>query len=258
MGQLYIVGTPIGNLDDITIRAIHTLKDVDIIACENIARTKILLKHLGIFNKKLIECSPANEKNSAQGIIQLLEQGKKLALVSDAGTPCVSDPGVRVVRLVSESGFPIIPIPGVSALTTILSISGIGGENIIFTGFLSKKDGQITKTLEQFADKNNVIVVFLPCRRVKNFLKILKEIPVYADIILGRELTKSFETLYRGDAVSIESSLTEEECRGEFVAVVKFSQKFERQEQELVFSKKEKRRLKQLKLLEKTEKTKQG
>ncbi len=241
--RLYIVGTPIGNLDDITIRAVQTLKDVSVIACENIPRTKILLSHLGILNKKLIECSPANEKNSAQGIIQLLLQGQEVALVSDAGTPCVSDPGVLLVKLVSEQGFPVIPIPGVSALTTMLSVAGIGGENVIFTGFLSKKEGQLIKTLQQFADKNNVIVVFLPCRRVKKFLKTLKDLSIYADITLGRELTKTYETFYRGSIEDID--IDESECRGEFVAVLRFLAPFDLPQAEQGFSKKEKRRLKQ-------------
>ncbi len=191
--SLYVVGTPIGNLDDITVRAVRTLNEADVIACENIDRTRILLSRLGIPSKRLIECSPAGEKNSALGIIKLLEEGKSVALVSDAGTPCVSDPGVVAVRAVSDAGYEVVPIPGVSALTAILSVAGIGGENVVFTGFLPKKDSQLIKTLSRFADKNNVIVVFLPCRRVKKFLKTLKNLNVSADIVVGRELTKSFE-----------------------------------------------------------------
>ncbi|MGL4676178.1 MAG: 16S rRNA (cytidine(1402)-2'-O)-methyltransferase [Brevinema sp.] len=241
--SLYIVGTPIGNLEDITLRAIKTLSQVSVIACENIPRTKILLSHLEILNKKLIEYSPANEKNSAQGILNLLEQGQEVALVSDAGTPSVSDPGVLVVKLAHERGIPVIPIPGVSALTTILSIAGIGGDNVVFTGFLSKKEGQLIKTLQRFADKDNVLVIFLPCRRVKRFLKTLKDLTISADIMLGRELTKSYESFYRGSIEDID--LPEEECRGEFVAVIKFHQSFLLPQAELAFSKKEKRRLKQ-------------
>ncbi|MGL5956746.1 MAG: 16S rRNA (cytidine(1402)-2'-O)-methyltransferase [Brevinema sp.] len=241
--SLYIVGTPIGNLEDITLRAIKTLNQVSVIACENIPRTKILLSHLGILNKKLIEYSPANEKNSAQGIINLLEQGQDVALVSDAGTPCVSDPGVLVVKFAGELGFPVIPIPGVSALTTILSVAGIGGDNVVFTGFLSKKEGQLIKTLQHFADKNNVLVIFLSCRRVKKFLKTLKDLSISADIMLGRELTKSYESFYRGSLEKIE--IPEQECRGEFVAVIKFHQSFSLPQVEQGFSKKEKRRLKQ-------------
>lgn len=243
-GKLYIIGTPIGNLEDITLRAINTLEEVSIIACENIPRTKILLNHLGI-SKKLIECSPANEKNSSFGILNLLEQGFDVALVSDAGTPCVSDPGVVLVNTVAANNFPIIPIPGVSALTTILSVAGIGGENVVFTGFLSKKDTQLLKTLQQFADKNNVIVVFISCHRVKKFLKTLKDLSVSADIILGKELTKSYEHIYRGSIEEIDEQLTEDACKGEFVAVLKFHAPFHLPEQEALFSKKEKRRLKQ-------------
>ncbi|MGL4394171.1 MAG: 16S rRNA (cytidine(1402)-2'-O)-methyltransferase [Brevinema sp.] len=221
-GRLYVIGTPIGNLEDITYRAVRTLNEVPIIACENALRTRKLLTHFEIQKKKIIECSPANERNSAKGIAQFLEQGMDVALVSDAGTPSVSDPGMFVVKTVSELGFEVIPIPGVSALTTIISVAGIGGENIVFTGFLSKKEGQIKKTLLQFADKNNVLVVFVSCHRIKKFLKTIKDLDESADIIVGKELTKTFETVYRGSVAEIEARLKEEE-KGEFVVVVKFS-----------------------------------
>jgi 16S rRNA (cytidine1402-2'-O)-methyltransferase len=246
-GQLFVIGTPIGNLEDITLRAIKTLNEVSIIACENIPRTRILLSHLDIRHKKLIECSPSNEQNSALGIISLLEQGESVALVSDAGTPSVSDPGVRVVKSVSEAGFNVIPIPGVSALTTILSVAGIGGENVVFTGFLSKKEGQITKTLQEFAHKNNVLVVFVSCHRIKKFLKILKELSISADICLGKELTKSYEKIYRGSAEEIDTLLLEQEVKGEFVIVIRFLEEIPCLDKESSFSKKEKRKQKQLK-----------
>ena len=244
-GQLYVIGTPIGNLEDITLRAIRTLKEVPVIACENIPRTKILLNHLGIQNKKLIECSPANEKNSALGIMKMLLQDQDVALVSDAGTPCVSDPGVVVVKTIAENGLRVTPIPGVSALTTILSAAGIGGENVVFTGFISKKEGQFIKTLQQFAHKNNVIVIFVSCHRVKKFLQILKDLQLSADTILGKELTKTYEKIYRGSVEEIDAALTEEACKGEFVAVLRIYEDFITPDKNAVVSKKEKRKIKQ-------------
>lgn len=244
-GRLYIVGTPIGNLEDITLRAVRTLKEVTVIACENRDRTRILLNHLGINNKKIIEYSPANEKNSALGIIRLLEQQEDVALVSDAGTPCVSDPGVVLVKQAGDLGFEVITIPGVSALTSILSVAGIGGENVVFTGFLSKKEGQIIKTLQQFATKENVLVIFVSCHRIKKFLKTLKNLSISADIVLGKELTKSYEKIYRGSLSEIDEALSDDECKGEFVMVIKFRETFETPETTIPFSKKEKRRLKQ-------------
>jgi len=245
-GTLYIVGTPIGNLEDITLRAIRTLKETPIIACENIPRTRILLTYLGIKPKKIIECSPANEKNSANGITKYLVEGLDVSLVSDAGTPSVSDPGMLLVQIVAREGFNIIPIPGVSALSTILSVAGIGGENIIFTGFLSKKEGQILKVFRQFANKNNVFVVFVSCHRINKFIKMLKDLGIYADISLGKELTKKYEHIYRGSAEDIESQLLEKE-KGEFVICIKFYEAIPEEQHTYSFSKKEKRRLKQLK-----------
>lgn len=243
--SLYIVGTPIGNLEDITLRAIRILKESPIIACENIPRTKILLSHLNIYSKRIIECSPANEKNSAKGIIQYLEQGLDVALVSDAGTPSVSDPGMLVVQLTAQAGFRVIPIPGVSALSTMLSIAGMGGENVIFTGFLSKKEGQILKTFKQFANKNNIFVVFVSCHRINKFIKMLKNLNISADISLGKELTKSYEHIFRGTAEEIDTLLLEKE-KGEFVICIKFYEAIPDKQNLSVFSKKEKRRLKQL------------
>ncbi|MGL4561504.1 MAG: 16S rRNA (cytidine(1402)-2'-O)-methyltransferase [Brevinema sp.] len=242
-GQLYVIGTPIGNLEDITYRAIRILNEVSVIACENSMRTRKLLTHFEIHKKKIIECSPANERNSAKGISQILEQGIDVALVSDAGTPSISDPGMIVVKTVAEMGFSVIPIPGVSALTTIMSVAGIGGENIIFTGFLSKKEGQLTKTLAQFANKNNVIVVFVSCHRIKKFLQTIKCLDNSADIIVGKELTKSFEKIYRGSVTEIEEQLKEEE-KGEFVVVLKFLEPIILEQKNILSSKSKKKKQK--------------
>lgn len=243
--QLFVVGTPIGNLEDITLRAIRTLQEVPIIACENIPRTRTLLSYLGIKNKKLLECSPANEVNSAKGIINFLQQGQNIALVSDAGSPCISDPGLKVVHEASVAGYEVVPIPGPSALSTMLSVAGISGDIIIFLGFLSKKEAQIQKILVQYAKKNTIIVIFISCHRIKKFLKMLKDLQISAEISLGKELTKIYEHIYRGSPEEIEAQLSEKE-KGEFVAVMKFDGEIILPETVQPFSKKEKRKLKNI------------
>ena len=139
MGTLFIVATPIGNLDDITLRAIRTLSEADVIACEDTRHTQTLLTHLEITGKRLIACHAHNEAASSQGIIGLLSQGLSVAYCSDAGTPGVSDPGSRLVRAVRDAGYDVVPIPGASASVTLISASGLNGKTFTFEGFLSPK-----------------------------------------------------------------------------------------------------------------------
>ena len=142
MSKLYIVATPIGNLEDITLRAINTLRDADVIACEDTRHTQTLLTHLGITGKRLIACHAHNEAASSQGIVGLLQQGLSVAYCSDAGTPGVSDPGSRLVRAVRSAGFDVVPIPGASASVTLISASGLAGKTFTFEGFLSPDQGR--------------------------------------------------------------------------------------------------------------------
>ncbi len=198
-GQLFVVATPIGNLEDITLRALHTLKEVDLIACENRNRHLKLLNYYEI-KKRLIEVSPANEKNSANGIVHLLEEGKKIALVSDAGVPAISDPGRFVIRTALDAGFDVIPIPGVSAFTTLASVSGLPNHRILFLGFLSKKPGKISRELSSFRDFDGMIVIFVSQYQIKKLLQIVNKIFENADIVVGREMTKINESFLRGKA----------------------------------------------------------
>jgi len=147
MSTLYIVATPIGNLADMTYRAVEVLTNVDIIACEDTRHTQNLLNHYKI-SKRLIATHAHNEDNSAKGIIGLLEEGKDVAFVSDAGTPGISDPGSRLVERVRSSGFDVVPIPGASAFTTLVSVAGYIGRSIHFEGFLSPKSGRRKKRLK--------------------------------------------------------------------------------------------------------------
>lgn len=216
-GKLFVVATPIGNLDDITLRALKVLKEVDLIACENRNRHLKLLNYFEI-KKRLIEVSPSNEKNSANGILRLLEEGKQIALVSDAGVPAVSDPGRFVIRTAVEAGFDVVPVPGVSALTTLSSVSGLPNHRILFLGFLSKKVGKISRELEHFRDFEGMIVIFVSRYQIKKLLKIINQIFENADTVIGREMTKVNESFLRGKpAELLEMDFPE---KGEFSVAV--------------------------------------
>ncbi len=196
-GTLYIVSTPIGNLGDITDRALRTLKSVDIIACENSKRHLKLLSHFEI-RKKVIEYSPKNEEHSANGILKLLLEGKNVALVSDAGTPIISDPGKKLLSILKEKKIKIVPIPGVSALTTLLSVCSFSTKNIVFLGFLPKTEGKIKKELMKFINIEATIVLFSSPYQVKKILNIINKIYGNVEIIIGREMTKENEEFIEG------------------------------------------------------------
>ncbi|MCX7820269.1 MAG: 16S rRNA (cytidine(1402)-2'-O)-methyltransferase [Brevinematales bacterium] len=196
-GKLYIVATPIGNLSDITLRALETLRNVDIIACENTSRHLKLLSHFDI-KKRIIEYSPKNEEQSANGILKLILEDKNIALVSDAGTPLISDPGKKLLSVLKEKGISIVPIPGVSALTTIMSIANFPTKNLIFLGFLPKIEGKIKKELTKFIDIEATIVFFASSYQIKKILDIIKKIYGNVEIIIGREMTKENEEFIEG------------------------------------------------------------
>lgn len=217
-GKLYVVGTPIGNLSDITPRAKETLASVDTIACENRDRHVRLLNHLGI-KKHLIEYSPANEKNSAKGIVKLLLEGKNIALVSDAGMPGVSDPGRYVVEEARNNGVTVIPIPGVSALTTLLAVSGFSSSRVVFLGFLSKSPGKIAKELRLYKDLDAVLVLFVSSYQLKKLLEGLNKVFGNVEIVIGREMTKLNEEYLRGTVEGFLGNLPED--RGEFTLAVR-------------------------------------
>ncbi len=216
-GKLYVVATPIGNLSDITFRAIDTLKSVDIIACENKDRHIKLLNHYEI-KKHLIEYSPANEKNSTKGIIQLLKQGKNVALVSDAGVPALSDPGKILVDEAVRNNITVIPIPGPSALTSLLSVSGFSTDRVVFLGFLSKSPGKQSRELGLFKNINSVIVLFVSQYQLKKILILINKLFGNVEIIIAREMTKLNEEFIRGKIENIiKNDITE---RGEFTLAI--------------------------------------
>ena len=216
-GDLYIVATPIGNLADITFRAIEVLGFVDIIACENRDRHIKLLNHYQI-KKRLIEYSPANERNSSKGIVKLLLEGKNVALVSDAGVPTLSDPGRVLIQDAVKEGVRVIPIPGASAITAIASVSTEHPKRLVFLGFLSKSNSKQEKELLLFKEMDCSIIVFVSQYHIKFFLNTINKIFGNVDIIIGREMTKINEEFIRGKVVDLVNCEFEE--RGEFTVEI--------------------------------------
>ncbi len=218
MSTLYIVATPIGNLDDITLRAIKTLREADVIACEDTRHTQTLLTHLEITGKRLIACHAHNEAASSQGIKGLLSQGLSVAYCSDAGTPGVSDPGSRLVRAVREAGFDVVPIPGASASVTLISASGLNGKTFTFEGFLSPKSGRRKARLKELLAREEAFIIYESPFRILKTLGEIRDLDDSRHLVLGREMTKAFEQFIYGTASEVISQL--KVVKGEFALVV--------------------------------------
>jgi 16S rRNA (cytidine1402-2'-O)-methyltransferase len=216
--KLYIVSTPIGNLGDITLRAIETLKLVDFIACEDTRVTSILLNHFNI-KKELYSLNAASEKFKAQKVIYRIKDGESCALVTDAGTPGISDPGTRLINLAIKENIDVVSIPGTTALIAALSLSGFPCDSFVFEGFLPNKKGR-QKNLKQLADEKRTIVLYESTYRIKKLIDELAEIMPERQIVICREITKKFEEVIRGTAQSIQSQLGEHILKGEFVVVI--------------------------------------
>ncbi|NQY43215.1 MAG: 16S rRNA (cytidine(1402)-2'-O)-methyltransferase [Legionellales bacterium] len=222
IGKLFVVATPIGNLDDITIRAIDILKKVDLIFAEDTRCTKKLLSHLGI-NINLQSLNAHNEFAKKDHILHILEQGKDVALVADAGTPLVSDPGGTVISFLKERGVQIVPIPGPCALTCALSASGYITKGFIFEGFLSSKQSSRKKELLVLRDEKKILVFYeAPHRLLYTLIDMQNIFGKDRKITLAKELTKIHEKIIDGSIFDIISWLEEDELRkkGEFVIIV--------------------------------------
>ena len=213
MGNLYIVGTPIGNMEDITIRAINTLKNVDVIACEDTRVTRKLLSNLNITGKKLIAYHDKNEKASAKGIIEMIHQGNDVAVVSDAGMPVINDPGFEVIRQAIAEDIYINVIPGVSATITTLVLSNMD-THFKFLGFLKPKSGQRQNQLKALTPGSYVSFVS-PHQILRTLEDMIEVLGKESKIFIGRELTKKFETHYRGTLEEVYDKL-KDEVKGEF------------------------------------------
>lgn len=220
-GVLFIVATPIGNLDDITRRAVKTLAEVDRIAAEDTRHTKHLLAHLGL-QKPMISLHEHNEHERIQTIIELLQQGLDVALVSDAGTPLISDPGYPLLRAIIEAGLPVIPIPGVSSVITALCAAGLPTDRFCFHGFLPHKNAERLSKLELIRQMPGTQLLLESTHRIERLLQQLMELMPQAQVVVAKELTKRHENFIRGSAAECLQTLQQapELRKGEFVVLL--------------------------------------
>ncbi len=219
MASLYICATPIGNLEDITLRCLKVLKEVDAIAAEDTRRTVKLLNHYNITNS-LISYHEHNKKSKGEEIIDLLLKGKNIALVTDAGMPTISDPGEDLVKLCVKKGISIIAIPGATASLTALSISGLSTERFVFEGFLPRKGRERKKRLEDMAKEEKTIILYEAPHRLITTLEDLAKFLGDRRISISRELTKKFEETLRFNIEEAISEFSERDIKGEFVLVI--------------------------------------
>jgi 16S rRNA (cytidine1402-2'-O)-methyltransferase len=218
-GILYICGTPIGNLEDITLRCLAILKEVDLIAAEDTRHTKILLNHYQI-RKPSTSYHKYSKEKKIEYILQLLKEGKKIALLSDAGMPGICDPGYEIINKAIENNINIIPIPGVSALTTALVVSGFAMQRFIFEGFIPRKKREKERFFLNLKDEERTIVFYETPHRIKDTLLVIKEIIGDRRIVIARELTKKFEEIIRGNLSSVIDTLSSKEVKGEITVVL--------------------------------------
>lgn len=220
MSTLYIVSTPIGNLGDVTFRAVEVLGKADRVLAEDTRRTSILLRHYGI-RVPLVSAHEHNEASRAAQVVEWLDAGETLALVSDAGTPLLSDPGARIVRSVVEAGHEVVPVPGASALLAALVASGLEPEPFTYYGFLPRKGGARTERLAEIAGLRHAAVVYEAPGRLARLLEDLSEAcGAERPVAVGRELTKLHETFFRGTLGDAAAYYSGESVRGEIVVVV--------------------------------------
>ncbi|ASP40433.1 16S rRNA (cytidine(1402)-2'-O)-methyltransferase [Bacterioplanes sanyensis] len=221
-GTLYVVATPIGNLADLSDRARSVLAGVDIIACEDTRHTQKLLQHLGL-RKVLLSVHDHNESERIQQVLEHLQQGRSMALVSDAGTPLISDPGFRLVQALSEHSHKVVPVPGASAIITALSAAGLPTDRFTFEGFLPHKRGAREEKIRALVNDPRTLVFYESKHRIVETLAVMQaEFGADRPAVLARELTKTFETFYRGTLASVSAAIQvdADQQKGEFVVMV--------------------------------------
>ena len=219
-GILYLVATPIGNLEDITLRALRVLREADLIACEDTRQTRKLLDHFGI-SKPLVSYHEHNEAARAAELISRLESGHNIALVSDAGTPLVSDPGYRAAAAAIEAGITVVPIPGASAMLAALAASGLGTDEFRFCGFLPARSAARKKALEALSDADCTLVFYETPHRIVEALEDVQAVFGDRPVVVARELTKIHEEFLRGTAAEIRSRLEQKpSVKGEITLLI--------------------------------------
>ncbi len=218
-GTLYLVATPIGNLEDITLRALRTLRECDVIAAEDTRRTGQLLKHFEI-SKPMLSYFQFNEARRSEQLLERLGRGEKVALVSDAGTPGVSDPGERVVRAAIAAGHRVESVPGACALVAALTASGLPADEFHFIGFLPHKSGQRRKRLESLQTVPGTVILYESPYRIEKLLEELRQVFPARQVVLARELTKKFEEYLRGTPAALQDQLKQRSIKGEFVVLL--------------------------------------
>jgi 16S rRNA (cytidine1402-2'-O)-methyltransferase len=218
-GTLYLVATPIGNLEDITLRALRVLRECDVVAAEDTRRTGQLLKHFEI-SRPLLSYFQFNEARRSEEIIERLRRGEKVALVTDAGSPGISDPGERVVKAAIAAGFRVESVPGACALVAAITAGGLPADEFHFVGFLPHKSGQRRNRLEALKPVAGTLVFYESPYRIEKLLAELNEVFPERNVVLARELTKKFEEFLRGRPAELLEIARQRSLKGEFVVLV--------------------------------------
>ncbi|HOW56934.1 MAG TPA: 16S rRNA (cytidine(1402)-2'-O)-methyltransferase [Smithellaceae bacterium] len=219
-GILYVVATPIGNLEDITLRALRILREVDLIAAEDTRQTRKLLEAYNI-SASLISLHEHNEKLKSSSIVERIKAGKNVAYVSDAGTPCISDPGYYLISLAQSEEIKIVPVPGVSAVITAMSVCGFPADEFIFCGFLSARQNKRRQALELLKKERRTIIIYESPMRILSTLEDILIILGDREVVIARELTKMFEEIKRGRISPLLKNSNQLKTKGEFTIIIK-------------------------------------
>ena len=220
-GILHVVATPLGNLEDLSPRAARVLESVACVACEDTRRTGRLLDRLGIRAPRVVSCHKFNERGRLEPILRLLREGKDVALVSDGGTPAVSDPGSLLVGAALEEGIRVCPVPGPSAVVAILSTAGLPADRFVFDGFLPHRAGERRRRLRELSEEPRTVVLFETPHRIREALRDVASVFGKRRVVLGREITKLHETVVAGSASEILSALGPGPVRGEIAIAIR-------------------------------------
>jgi 16S rRNA (cytidine1402-2'-O)-methyltransferase len=218
-GTLYVVATPLGNLEDITLRALRVLKEVAVVACEDTRRTRILLSHFGI-HAPVTSYFEHNKVTKGARLIETLRSGRSVALVTDAGTPGISDPGFLLVKQARDAGLPVVPVPGPSAVVAALSAAGVPADRFVFDGFLPVKPGRRMRRLEALRALEMTVVCYESPHRILAALEAIAQVFGEREILVAREMTKQFEEIVRGHAAALKARFEAGPVRGELTVII--------------------------------------